>query len=219
MLQFSGEWPLIDELRAEGIPLVVISCWEQGSDCVAVDDAAGERLAVEHLLELGHRRIAYLSSGLVESQTDDARFEGYRSALQAARIPVSDDLVVRWEEPAYLSSDREILHATERLLAGPETPTAFVVSNDLVAIDLVETLEQMGIAVPKEISVIGFDDIALAGLARVSLTTVAQPREALAELGSSIMLDRIQSGALDPLRQVRLDPKLVVRASTAPVAG
>jgi DNA-binding LacI/PurR family transcriptional regulator len=73
--------------------------------------------------------------------------------------------------------------------------------------------------VPDAVSVVGFDDIALAGLARVSLTTVAQPREALAELGSSIMLARIASGTLDPLRQVRLDPRLVVRSSTAPVAA
>lgn len=217
MLQFSGEWPLVKELRAQGIPLVVVSCWEEGSDCVAVDDIGGVRLAVEHLLQLGHRRIAYLSSGLVEPSTDHARLEGYRGALREAGISAADELVVRWEEPAYLSSDREILLQAERLLTGPRRPTAFVVSNDLVAIDLVETLEQIGLAVPDAVSVVGFDDIALAGLARVSLTTVAQPREALAELGSSIMLERIASGALDPLRQVRLDPELVVRSSTAPV--
>jgi LacI family transcriptional regulator len=217
-LQFSGEWPLVDELRAQGIPLVVVSCWEEGSDCVAVDDEAGVRLAVEHLLALGHRRISYLSSGLVEPKTDRARLEGYRAALRAADVRPADDLVVRWEEPAYLSSDREILREAERLLAGPGRPTAFVVSNDLVAVDLIETLEQMGLAVPAEVSVVGFDDIALAGLARVSLTTVAQPREALAELGSSIMLERIVGGARGPLRQVRLEPELVVRASTAPLA-
>jgi LacI family transcriptional regulator len=219
MLQFSGEWPLADELRAQRIPLVVVSCWEDGGDCVAVDDAAGVRLAVEHLLQLGHRRIAYLSSGLVEPNTDQARLAGYRGALREAGVAVADELIVRWEEPAYLSSDREIVLQAERLLTGPARPTAFVVSNDLVAIDLVETLEQMGLAVPGAVSVVGFDDIALAGLARVSLTTVAQPREALAELGSSIMLERIASGTLEPLHQVRLDPRLVVRSSTAPVAA
>jgi LacI family transcriptional regulator len=123
---------------------------------------------------------------------------------------------LRWEEPAYLASDREIARGIEDLLGGPAPPTAFVVSNDLVAVDLIETLEQLNLRVPEEISVVGFDDIALAGLARVSLTTVAQSREALAELGVSILLDRIESGELLPLRQVRLTPQLVVRASTAP---
>ena len=70
---------------------------------------------------------------------------------------------------------------------------------------------------PGDASVVGFDNIALAGLARVSLTTVAQPRDALAELGASILLERIESGNLLPPRRLRLTPELVVRGSTAPV--
>jgi LacI family transcriptional regulator len=215
MLQSSGEWPVADALREQGVPLVVVSCWEETTDCVAVDDAAGVGLAVDHLLALGHRRIAYLSSGLVEPGTDRDRCEGYRHALRAAGVRPARGFFLRWEEPAYLASDREIARGVEDLLGGSEPPTAFVVSNDLVAIDLIETLEQLDLRVPEEISVVGFDDIALAGLARVSLTTVAQSREALAELGVSILLDRIESGELLPLRQVRLAPQLVVRASTS----
>jgi LacI family transcriptional regulator len=214
-LQFSGEWPLADELRAQGIPLVVVSCWEDGSDCVSVDDTAGVRMAVEHLLGLGHRRIAYLSSGLVEPKTDRARLDGYRRALRAVGVADDPALVVRWEEPAYLSSDPEIVRQVEQLLSEHARPTAFVVSNDLVAIDLIETLEQLGLSVPGDVSVVGFDDIALAGLARVSLTTVVQPSEQLAELGSAVMLERIESGELEPLKQSRLEPTLVVRTSTA----
>jgi LacI family transcriptional regulator len=217
MLQSSGEWQVADELRAQGVPLVVVSCWDETADCVAVDDAAGMRLAVDHLLRLGHRRIAYLSSGLVEPQTDRARFEGYRRALRAAGVRPAKELRLRWEEPAYLASDHEIARGIEPLLDGPDPPTAFVVSNDLVAIDLIETLGQLGHRVPADASVVGFDNIALAGLARVSLTTVAQPREALAELGATILLERIESGDVLPLRRVRLPPELVVRASTAPV--
>ena len=217
MLQTSGEWRVADELRAQGVPLVVVSCWDESADCVAVDDAAGVRLAVDHLLGLGHRRIAYLSSGLVEPQTDKARFDGYRRALRGAGLRPRKELRLRWEDPAYLTSDREIARGIESLLRGPAPPTAFVVSNDLVAIDLIETLEQLGLLVPADVSVVGFDDIAVAGLARVSLTTVAQPREALAELGASIVLERIESGETTPPRRVRLAPELVVRSSTAPV--
>ena len=128
------------------------------------------------------------------------------SALKTLRL--------RWEDPAYLTSDREIARRIETLLQGPAPPTAFVVSNDLVAIDLIETLEQLGLSVPGGASVVGFDDIALAGLARVSLTTVAQPREALAEYGVSILLERIERGDALPPRRLRLAPKLVVRGST-----
>jgi LacI family transcriptional regulator len=215
MLQTSGEWPVAEELRAQGVPLVVVSCWDDTTDCVAVDDAAGERLAVDHLLALGHRRIAYLSSGLVEPQTDKARFDGYRRALRGAGVRPQKNLRLRWEDPTYLTSDREIARGIEALLRGPAPPTAFVVSNDLVAIDLIETLEQIGLRVPADASVVGFDDIAVAGLARVSLTTVAQPREELAELGASILLDRIEGGGTSQPRRVRLAPQLVIRSSTA----
>ena len=219
MLQFSGERAVVDELRAQGVPLVVVSCWEERSDCVAVDDAAGVELGVGHLVALGHRRIAYLSSGFVEPKTDQARFGGYRNALIAAGLSRDDGLVLRWEHPAYLRSGRDLIRELERLLAGASPPTAFFVSNDLVAIDLIEALEELGRRVPDDVSVVGFDDIALAGLARVSLTTVAQPRERLAELSLEILLDRIEHGQREPFRQVRLAPRLIVRGSTAPVSS
>jgi LacI family transcriptional regulator len=218
MLQFSGESSVVDELRAQGVPLVVVSCWEERSDCVAVDDAAGVELGVRHLLELGHRRIAYLSSGLVEPKTDQARFEGYRSALARAGL-VQDGLALRWEHPAYLRSGRDLIREVERLLAAASPPSAFFVSNDLVAIDLIETLEELGLGVPADISVVGFDNIALGGLARVSLTTVAQPRDELARTAVEILLERIEGVEKEPLRQVRLAPELVERGSTAPPRG
>jgi LacI family transcriptional regulator len=209
MLQTSGEWPVADELRAQGVPLVVVSCWDETTDCVAVDDAAGVRLAVEHLLELGHRRIAYLSSGFVEPETDRARYEGYRRALRAASLPPPKGLRLRWEDTESL----------EALLGDAVPPTAFVVSNDLVAIDFVELLGRLGLDVPGDVSVVGFDNIAVAGLGRVSLTTVAQPREQLADLGASMLLERIERGSRTPARRVRLAPELVVRGSTRSAAS
>jgi LacI family transcriptional regulator len=215
MLQLSGESRIVSELRAHGTSLVVLSCWDEGSDCVAVDDRRGASLAVQHLLSLGHRRIAYLSSGLVEATADLARFDGYRRALRRGGLAAGSAPALRWEHPAYLRSDSDLVAELKRLLAAPEPPTAFFVSNDLVAVDLIEALEQLGARVPGDVSVVGFDDIALAGLARVSLTTVAQPRERLARLGVEILLDRIATGVAEPFRQVRLAPRLIVRGSTA----
>ena len=213
MLQLTGGSGILPELRAQGVPLVVVSCWEEESDCVAVDDRRGAGLAVRHLVELGHRRIAYLSSGLVEPKTDTARLDGYRRALRAG----SSGPALRWERPAYLRSDRDLLSELERLLGSAEPPTAFFVSNDLVAVDVIEALEQLGERVPEDVSVVGFDDIALAGLARISLTTVAQPRGRLAQLGLEILLQRIETGEREPFRRLRLAPRLIVRGSTAPV--
>lgn len=219
LLQFSGDRRVLGEMRAEGVPHVVVSCWEPSTDCVAVDDARGAALAAEHLVELGHRRIAYLSSGLVEQATDRARFRGFRRALERAGLPVEAERVLRWEEPAYLRGDGELRARLERLLAGPRAPTGFFVTNDLVAIDLVEALEELGLRVPADVSVVGFDDIALAGLARVSLTTVAQPREELARIGVELVLRRVEGADEGPPRRVRLKPTLVVRRSTASPQG
>jgi len=213
MLQFSGEGAIVGELRAQGVPLTVVSCWVEDTDCVAIDDRAGAVLAVEHLIGLGHRRIAYLSSGFVEAKTDGFRFDGYRQALARAGLE-GQELVLRWEKPAYLRSDRDLRAEVERVLGNPDPPTAFFVSNDLVAVDLIETLEEGGVAVPADASVVGFDDIAIAGLARVSLTTVVQPRDELARLGMELLMRRIEGGDGLPLQQVRLEPALVVRRST-----
>ena len=176
MLQFSGDPATLRELRTVGVPVVIVSCWEEDADCVAVDEEAGSALAVSHLLELGHRRIAYVSSDLVEPKTDAARFAGYRAALARAGVEPAAELVQRLEHPAYLRGDVDLQEGVRRSLSLAEPPTAFFASNDLVAIDLIETIEELGLRIPDDVSVVGFDDIAMAGLARVSLTTVSQPR-------------------------------------------
>jgi LacI family transcriptional regulator len=215
MLQLCGGSEVVPVLRAQNVPLVVVSCWEEDSSCVAIDDRAGAELAVRHLVELSHRRIAYLSSSLVETKADADRFEGYESALAAAGLGAATAPALRWERPAYLRSDPLILLEIERLLGSKAPPTAFFVSNDLVAVDLIEALEELSVRVPDDVSVVGFDDIALAGLARVSLTTVVQPRDRLAQLAVEILLERIATEETLPLRQVRLKPTLIVRKSTA----
>ncbi len=218
MLQLSGDTDVVGELRSQQVPLVVVSCWEDGSNCVSIDDSAGAALAVGHLVELGHRRITYLSSSLVETRADADRLEGYERALAAAGLEATK-ATLRWERPAYLRSDPRILHELERVLASEDPPTAFFVSNDLVAVDLIEALEELGVRVPEDVSVVGFDDIALAGLARISLTTVAQPREHLAGLAVEILLERIEAHETLPFRQVRLAPRLIVRESAAAAVG
>jgi LacI family transcriptional regulator len=180
------------------VPAVFAGLRERWGDSVAVSDRAGARLATDHLLSLGHRRIAYVTTPAVEARADRARREGYRSAL--ARAGVAPLPVVRWAHgaPGF----------------GPAAPTAAFCSNDLGAIALLEHCDRLGLRVPDDLSVVGFDNIALAGLARISLTTVAQPLDDLARLALDMLASRLERGARGAPRHVTVPATLVVRGST-----
>lgn len=214
MLQFSGDPSTLARLRAADTAAVIVSQWENDADCVALDERRGAEQAVSHLIELGHRRIAYLSSELVEVQTDRARLDGYRQALHRGGIAPDTELIVRLGHPAYLRSDDSLRASISRLLGLDNPATAVFASNDLLAVDVLETVEELDLAVPDDVSVVGFDDIRVSGLSRISLTTITQPSEELARIGIDLLLERIE-GAAGPPRQRRLAPSLVVRGSTA----
>ena len=218
MLQFTGRKALLEKLRAAGVAVVIASQWEPRADCVDLDERAGADLAVSHLLGLGHRRVAYFSSDLVERRSERARLSGYALSLRTAGLPYDRELVVRLRHPASLRSDDHLRTALDALLSIDDPPTAIFASNDLVAVDLLETAEDIGLVVPRDLSVVGFDDILVAGLARVSLTTVVQPREDLAEIAIDLLRERIDDGEGAPRRHI-LPPELVVRGSTAPPLG
>lgn len=216
MLQFSGERAIIDETVAQSVPLVLLTTWDDRTDCVCIDDEQGAALATSHLVELGHRRVGYLSSVLVEPSVEQARFAGYRHALQSAGLEVPEDAVVHLTMPAYLRGAGAVPPALDRVLSSPHRPTAFFCANDLMAIELIDRLEERGLRVPGDVSVVGFDDIAVAGLRRISLTTVVQPTHQLARIGVETFMERSELGFASPWRQVRLEPTLAVRGSTGP---
>jgi LacI family transcriptional regulator len=193
MLQFSGDGVVLDELRAAGVPAVVVSCWDERTDCVAVDDAAGMAAAVEHLHGLGHRRIAHVSSHLVEDSTRAARYAGYEAAMRGHGLA-----------PAAVDFDA---------WPGRGEFSAFVAANDLIAVELIDTLESSGLRVPDDVSVVGFDGTDLGAHPRIGLTTVAQPRGELIAHGLELLRTRL-GGYDGPPRGVRLAGELVVRATT-----
>jgi LacI family transcriptional regulator len=193
MLQFGGDGVVLEELRAAGVPAVVVSCWDERTDCVAVDDAAGMAAAVEHLHALGHRRIAHVSSHLVEDSTRAARYAGYEAAMRGHGL-----------EPAALDFDA---------WTGAGGFTAFAAANDLIAVELIDALESAGARVPGDASVVGFDGTDLGAHPRIGLTTVAQPRAALIAHGVELLGDRLR-GHDGPPRGVRLAGELVVRTTT-----
>lgn len=216
MLQFSGDRSVIDELHAEGVPVTVISCFEQRSDCVTVDESKGLAIAVRHLAELGHERLAYVTTPLVEEHTNRARHESF--LRECERVGCRETAILTLDVEAVLAHEPDATRELALLLDSSRRPTGFAAANDIAAIALIEAAERLGALVPRDVSVVGFDGINLGGLSRIGLTTVAQPREQMAETGMQLLMDRIDGRVTSPVRHVLLEPKLVVRQTTAPPA-
>lgn len=212
-LAFSENTPhLEDSLRSAAVPIVFLGLHERWADSVGPRDAEGGRIATDHLLALGHERIGYMRTPLVEPSTDRARQSGYRAALRRAGRPALPTL--RWEPGSPVLRSGRLQLGVAELFRAPQAPSAVFVSNDIGAIALIEAVESAGIDVPADLSVVGFDDIAIAGLRRVSLTTVAQPLDFQAEKAVAMLLERIDRPSL-PLRHVSVPVELRERGSTA----
>lgn len=173
---------------------------------VAVDDKKSAGLAVDHLLELGHRRIVYIGSARRPSSTRH-RQEGYVAALRAAGVPVEHDLIFYPAPQADLSAGSSSL--ADILKSGA---TAVFCYNDMTAIGLLAECRRRGVQVPHDLSVVGFDDLETACLVTPALTTVAQPRRALGETAIASLLHLID-GPGDG-EHIYLSCKLVTREST-----
>jgi LacI family transcriptional regulator len=191
-----------------GIPVVQVlrAVDARRFDYVSGDNRLGIRFATEHLLGLGHRRIAYLGTSVKTSVSDD-RFIGYKEAL--AHHGIETDLsLVRACLPIWLDAKAAMLN----LLALPEPPTALVCFNDLLALGAMLALSDSGRQPGRDFAVVGFDDIQLASAWRPGLSTIAvRPREVGREAGN-LLLERI-GGSTRPPQSVLLAPRLVIRDS------
>jgi DNA-binding LacI/PurR family transcriptional regulator len=211
MLQYSGDRRLMAQLVTEQVPVVMVSCWDDYADCVAVDDAAGLELGVGHLARLGHRRIAYVTDERVESTTRRIRLEGFHRALLRHGLDFHPDWVMHGTGGQGADAPESFVEFFERC----GLPDAVVATNDNVAIALIEQLESSGWRVPDDVSVVGFDGSRVAGLHRIGLTTIAQPVERLAQLSVELLLDRVAGEIPSERQHIRLEPQLIVRTSTS----
>lgn len=204
----------LSRLAARSIPVVLADrdIEGQGADVVMVDNAAGARAAVEHLLEGGYRRIACITGRLSITTAAD-RLAGYRAALEGAGLRVDPDLVRcgEFREAGGRQSMEELLTLSPR-------PDAVFVCNNLMTIGALHAITEAGLAIPAEIAVIGFDDMSWATLMRPRLTAVAQPTYDLGKETSRLLLDRID-GYTGAARRVTLAPVLRIRDSASPKAA
>jgi len=191
---------------------------ELAMDSVSVDNRRAGYLAARHLIELGHRRIGYISGAMPTMSRRD-RLDGYRLALAEAGIEADAELIAAGAGAIGHDDTHAAEHgraAAKSLLELADPPTALVALNDMRAVGACAAVRDRGGTVPGDISVSGIDDISLASLLYPGLTTVHQPIEKLSEAAVDILVNRLSSDPSRPPQHLVLQPHLVVRGSTAP---
>ena len=216
--------PRLAVLRQYGVPFAFLgTCEENGRVAEGVsfvdgDNIGGARAAVEHLIALGHRRIACVTgaAGLVSTRH---RLEGYRQAMAAAGLPVDERWIVDGE-----STKAGGRRAMENLLAmglgrDAEAPTAVFAANDVMAIGALLAAREAGLRVPDDVSIAGFDGIPMAEVVDPPLTTVQQPIYELGRKLADVILTLLEAERRKeaPVLQEIVPCRLVVRGSTAPL--
>lgn len=194
-----------------GSPIVAVDphTGKDGSWTVEADNVRGARTAVEHLLRWGHRRIGYLGRPPRDLESSEQREAGYRGALQAAGIAFDPDLV---RNAGY--EENESTDAVHALLTQPQRPTAVFAANDVTAIATMETAQALGLRIPDDLSVIGFDNVPESAMVEPGLTTIEQPLQLMGQRAVEMLLDLLADR--EPAeRRLTLPTRLVVRGSCA----
>ncbi|CAN5519059.1 hypothetical protein BH11PSE7_BH11PSE7_32310 [soil metagenome] len=203
--------PIVSELKRRGIPLVLVvrRTDEAGIDTVEIDNVHAGAEAARHLFELGHRRIA-LAMGPRDTSTSVDRAEGALRWLGDAGLQRSDVPLVFGE---YTSESGYSISMS--FLGAGRPPTAIIAGNDTIALGVLEAAKRQGIIVPRQLSVIGFDDIPLAGSPLLGLTTIKQPVETMARTAARRLIDRMNGLVIHPATHDILPIQLVQRDTTA----
>ncbi|HYL62201.1 MAG TPA: LacI family DNA-binding transcriptional regulator [Candidatus Methylomirabilis sp.] len=204
--------------KAADVPSVAVSGHRAvpGVTNIVLNHARAASLAMEHLVTLGHRRMAFIKGQAFSSDTE-VRWEAIRQAARNLGIEVKEQLVgqLEGESPSPLLG----YQVTHRLLACGEPFTALFAFNDISAIGAIQALREAGRRIPEDVSVVGFDDIQSAAYQNPALTTVRQPLREMGMIASETLLSRITAPANSPHPvEIVVEPSLIVRASTARAA-
>lgn len=203
-------------LARERVPFVMIdrSIGRFSSDLVQGDSVGGARQAVEHLIELGHRRIGLVTESDEVSTARD-RQAGYRAALAAAGIELDETLISYSSAATDPAAARQ---AARHLLELPSPPTAIFAVNNIASIGVVEAVRELGLEIPRDIALVCFDELEHVARIYPFLTVMAQPAETFGTIAAQLLLDRIAGRIDDQHRTVVLPATLIVRTSSGAAA-
>jgi len=200
--------PLISDLLRDRIPFVSIGRYpDKRVHYVDADNVGGARMAVEHLIRLGHRRIATIT-GRMDMVAGQERLDGYRQALEAHRIPIEGELIVAGD-----FTEGSGMSAAQQLL--PAAPSAVFAASDMMAVGALKAFRQAGLQAPQDIALVSFDDIPIASAIEPALTTVRQPIERMGVMAVDVLLSVLEGSPEPdaPVHRIILPTELVVRAS------
>jgi LacI family transcriptional regulator len=206
--------PAIDVIRGRGTPVVLVDHSSSARQCsVSVNDQIGGELAMAHLIDKGHQRIAFVGGPLSIKQVSE-RLTGARKALRAAGMRPGALTVVE-TRALNVAAGRQTGDAIADLPAKTR-PTAVFCANDLLALGVLQTMTRRRVPVPGELAIVGYDDIDFASAAAVPLTSVRQPSAQLGQAAMELLIDEARASHSHQHRQVVFEPELIVRESTTP---
>lgn len=202
----------IEQLVKSSVPYVLLNKGHGAisGDYVGIDNEKGAMLATEHVIGLGHKRLAFIC-GHKESDAADHRLDGFIKTVIKHGLTVPDSRIA----PGAFDFDSGRL-AAERILREPDRPTAVIAASDMMALGVIGAAMDAGLKVPEDLSVVGFDDILMARMPGIQLTTVHVAKWQLGASAARFLLERIQGQAPEAYRERIYDVELVVRNTTAP---
>jgi LacI family transcriptional regulator len=202
---------LLDTLQASRVPIVVTDRETGGvtADSLGIDNLRGGALAAQHLVDQGHQRIACIAGPLEGTPSDD-RITGYLQVLEGHSLVPHPRMIARGNWKCESGC-----RCAEALLSAPSQPTAIFACNDMMAIGAISAASRMGFRVPEDLSVVGFDDVALASFYNPPLTTVSQPKYEAGSEAVAMLMERIDDPSI-PARRKLLELALVARSSSGP---
>jgi LacI family transcriptional regulator len=198
----------LSALAGINFPFILINQRNRIFNFVDSDNVNGAEYAVEYLYKLGHKKIAFVAGSLNETNAID-RFNGYKKSLKKFGLPSKKEWIIYGD-----FSKEKAYEESKKLLSLKYLPTAIFCSDDYMAIGVMERIKEIGLSVPKDISIIGFDDIEISSYINPSLTTVRQPMSKIGERSVELLLDMINKKRISPLHEF-LDVELIIRESTS----
>lgn len=199
----------LDKLKQQNYNIVCLSGYPKTKkiDFVDGDNYGGISLAVEHLVRLGHKRIAFIKGSDHLSNSID-RERAFRDCMKKLELQINEDYIIKGDFSPYVAFE-----STKSLFELAVPPTAIIAANDKMAIAAVDSLRSLGLKVPEDVAVVGFDDIDMTSFVHPSITTIRQPLYEMGSRACEVLLEKIKGKYKDEIIQEYLPMKLIVRES------